>query len=412
MTSDRDVSAEIVGLAQTGEGVASIDGRRVLVPGTMPGDRVRLEFARDRVASCVIEAPSTQRLAPPCAIVDECGGCTWQHVPADVQRDARIEQLRRSLPPALRSHAVEYVGAEARYGYRTRARLAWSTQRGEFRFGFRGRSSHDIVDLVECPVLVPALDHAIGTLRDELTRIGGSGELGLAVGESGAPVANVRPDAPMSSEAFELPSRLFQRGFAGAALWPPGATAPALAGDPHPIGRAGDGAALRLGLEGFAQANEALNEALANHVAREAKCATKHVMELYAGAGNFTVVLAKTAARVTAIESERDAVEAMRGNLAARGLSNVSATVGTSEQFADRKADVVVLDPPRTGAREVCEILAKKPPTRVVYVSCDAATLGRDLGNLGARKDVERLTVFEMLPQTPHLETDATLIRR
>jgi 23S rRNA (uracil1939-C5)-methyltransferase len=279
------------------------------------------------------------------------------------------------------------------------------------KLGFRGRGSHDVIDLTACPVMVPALESAVGVLRDEIASVGGEGEVGIALGARGRPVANIRPFRSLGQGAFAIVDRLVTRGFAGAAIWPPGATTPAVAGDPHPVARGGDGGELRLGLEGFAQANDALNAALAKHVLEEAQPSGRVVLELFAGAGNFTVLLARGAMKVIAVESDRDAVEAMRENLAARALANVS-VVAMDAAAAVKKADVVVLDPPRTGAREVCDQLVARAPKRIVYVSCDAATLGRDLAILDRAMQLDRLVVFEMFPQTPHLETVATLVKR
>ncbi len=403
-------AATIMSFAQTGEGVAVIDGRRVLVAGTMPGDRVRLTMRAERVTEVALETRAAGRLVPPCAIVDACGGCTWQHVPPEMQRDARIEQLRRALPTAWRDAPIVYVPAEKRYGYRTRARLAWAS-RPSARLGFRGRSSHALVDVPSCPVFAPALDAALAPLRDELARLGGEGEVSLALGREGLPVANLRPSGRFAVEGYALPERLVARGFAGAAIWAPEATAPTIAGDPQPMVRGGDGEWLRLGVQGFAQANESLNAALAAHVVREAQADGRVVLELFAGAGNFTVLLARAAAKLFAVESDREAVSAMQANLAARGITNVRASIGDAGAATDRKADVVVLDPPRTGARDVCEALAKKPPRRLVYVSCDGPTFGRDAAALARSMTLERIDAFEMFPHTPHLEIVATFTK-
>lgn len=408
---EQEQAAWITTFAQTGEGAATIDGVRVLVAGTMPGDRVRIITRGGRVVSASLEARAADRLDPPCAIVHDCGGCTWQHVPPAMQRVAHLEQLRRSLPSGVRAMPIEYIPATQGYGYRTRARLAWSS-RPSNRLGFRERSSHALIDVPLCAVFCPALNAALEPLRDELGRIGGEGEVSLALGRDGRPVANVRPTGSFALEGYALPGRLVARGFAGAAIWAPEATAPTIAGRPQPIVRGGDGGWLTLGLQGFAQANETLNAMLAAHVSHEALATGRVVVELFAGAGNFTVLLARTANKVFAIESDREAVAAMQANLAERALTNVRASVGNAENATDRKADIVVLDPPRTGARIVCETLAKKPPRRVVYVSCDPPTFGRDATILLRSMTLERLAVFEMFPQTPHMEVVATFSKR
>jgi 23S rRNA (uracil1939-C5)-methyltransferase len=217
------------------------------------------------------------------------------------------------------------------------------------------------------------------------------------------------PDA----RGFAVVEDLVRAGFAGAALWAPGATAPARAGDPRPVVRAGDGAPSVLALEGFAQANESLNPSLARYVLAQAKCEDKSVLELFAGAGNFSVLLARAARTLAAVESDRGAVEALATNFANRELENATAVHADASEAVDaRRADVVVLDPPRSGAREVCESLAARAVRRIVYVSCDPATLGRDLGILSRAYEVVALAAFEMFPHTPHVESVATLVQR
>ena len=144
----------------------------------------------------------------------------------------------------------------------------------------------------------------------------------------------------------------------------------------------------------------------------EAEAADRSLVELYAGAGNLTVRLARSARTVTAVESDRDAVEALRANLAARGLANVKVHEEAVEaRVKPWKADVVVLDPPRSGAKEACALLTSSPVRRVVYVSCDPESLGRDLLTLSAKYSLARLTAFEMFPQTALVEVVATLAR-
>ena len=162
-----------------------------------------------------------------------------------------------------------------------------------------------------------------------------------------------------------------------------------------------------------AQAHAGLNDALARHVAAEAAPEGKRVLELYAGHGNLSVLLARGAAAFRAVEQDGPATEALRANLAARGLA-ARVHAGDAAEARLEDAEVVVLDPPRSGAREVARRLAEPNGVeRVVYVSCDPATLGRDLATLTAGGwTVERAVAFDMFPQTPHVETVVTLERR
>src|SRR5580704_4407617 len=159
-----------------------------------------------------------------------------------------------------------------------------------------------------------------------------------------------------------------------------------------------DGGPLRLPPGGFAQAGEAVNAALTVHVARVVQpWRADKAVELYAGAGNLSVLLAREVGDLACVESSRDACEAARENLAARGAKNARVVEADAAGYAWAKAvRLVVLDPPRTGARAVAERLATSRVPRVVYVSCDPQTLGRDLGLLAPAYVARSVATFEM----------------
>lgn len=398
-------------LTASGEGVARLDGASVRLENALPGERWRVRREGAAWVAVAREADSDARVEPPCGAFGRCGGCTWQHASPETQRASRLERIQRALPPALRETPVTYVASDSPYGYRTRARFHWVTPGRRTLLGFLARRSNTVVDLDACPVLVPALEAALPALREAVSALGGRGEAALALGEGGRPVASLRPDQALGESAYAVGRALVARGFAGVALWTPGVSAPAIEGDPCPVQVGGDGLPLRAGIGGFGQANGSLNVALAAYVDGEAEAPGRSVVELYAGAGNLTVRLARSAARVAAVESDRDATGALRANLAARGLTNVSVNEEPVEaRTRPWKADVVVLDPPRTGAKEASALLVASPVRRVVYVSCDPESLGRDLQALSAKYRLTKLAAFEMFPQTALIEVVATMV--
>jgi len=408
--SQAPLELTVEALGASGDGVAFDHGRAMDVPGALPGERVRLTLHRDGPAVERL-SDSPERVAPLCPVFERCGGCTLQHASATLQRDTRLAALRRALPAALRELPVAWHPSPTPFGWRTRARLAWESDRVGVRLGHRARRSRAVVDTRACPVLVPGLEAALPAVAEALSRIVGAGEVSLALGHDGAPVASVHvARGALDPRAYTLCEALVASGFAGAALWAPEASVPFVKGKPDPVTVGGDGEPLTLGLDGFAQAHGALNLALADAVVTGARADGKKVLELYAGAGNFTVALARRAASVVAVESDPSATRALRDNLRARSLENVTVRDEPAERCAGVRADVVVLDPPRTGAREVCESLAAKPFAKtLVYVSCDPPTLGRDLGALSQRYEVSALAAFEMFPHTGHVEVVATL---
>lgn len=415
-TAERTVQVDA--LSPSGEGLGRVDGKSVKVAGALPGERVRAVVHKDNARLVTIETASPDRVEPRCSLHGECGGCAWQHASPSLQRSLRVERIRRALPPALREIEIGYVPAPQSYRYRTRARIGWVVRKGVVLLGHRARSSDEVVDAKECPVLDERLESALEPLREVLAAVGAEGEVSLALGIGGNPVVSIHPARDVPAGGFGVCAKLVEYGLAGAALWPPGATSPTVEGDPRPVVRGADGEPLILGMDGFAQANEALNIELAATVRRSAEAEGSVVLELYAGAGNFTVLLARDAAKVTAVESDRRAVEALEENLRRRAIENVTIRRGRAEESVDPKrlrADVVVLDPPREGAREVCKMLAQWATVdRVVYVSCNPMSLGADLAELtNAHTDqgyeVTSLTAFGMFPQTPHVEVVAEL---
>lgn len=412
----RELSIEKV--VAGGAGLARTDEGAVLVPRTAAGDRVMVEIEPGRAPRHarlleVIEA-SPDRVAPACEIVERCGGCALLHLSPAAQRRAREAIVREALPASLRALPIEHHDATPARG---RTRVRWHAKglnKGKVLVGYLAHASHVIVEPASCLATDPRLDAARELARTILAGATGSGEVSAAIGQGGLPVLAIEWPTMLPPSVFAVSERHVAEGrLAGVAIALAGASIPAIVGDPRAISTASDGAALATPAFGFAQASEVGDAALVKLVITRAQAAGKKVLELFAGSGNFTVALAREAASVTAIESVEPAVRAARANLEARAVTNVKLSLGDADAIRPPAGfDVVVLDPPRAGARGACAAIAKKPPARVVYVSCDPATLGRDLGPLlasGLR--VASLDAVDLFPGTSHAEVVATLVR-
>lgn len=387
-TPMRDEILELVidSLAAGGEGVGrGADGRVVFVPYSAPGDRlqVRIVEMHERFAHAEIETilePGPVRVEAPCAVFGECGGCAWQHVAYPAQLAARRRILADALARigGIEIDAIEMVASPQAYAYRGRARLL--AQGGGV--GFRRRHSHEPCPITQCPLLVPPLGAALAALaaRADLE----DGEWELALGSDGS----------VRTSALAAPQ------------------------DSRPVHLTVLGERVEISPGVFAQANALLIEALARHVV-EAAGSGGEALELFAGAGFFTLALARNFERLTAVESDPRAVADLARNLRAASLHHVRVVEAKSETvLADAAAqrvepEVIVLDPPRGGVgsragRDLARIRAR----RVVHVSCDPATLARDLRELVQRGfRVTRVTGFDLFPQTPHVETVVVLDR-
>jgi 23S rRNA (uracil1939-C5)-methyltransferase len=235
----------------------------------------------------------------------------------------------------------------------------------------------------------------------------GQGDVSLAVGEAGKPVLSIEWRGELPASAFGEAERRVKSGrLAGVEIELPGAKTPARIGDARPVAIANDGLPLRAPPRGFAQASETGDRVLVDLVLARAAAEGKKVAELFAGSGNFTVALAAKAAHVTAVELDPAAVTAARENLAARELRNVKSIVADADAWTlPKEVDVVVLDPPRSGARGAVQAIVAKKPRRVVYVSCNPNTLARDLAVLRSAYAVVAVDAVDLFPDTSHVET-------
>ena len=376
-----------------GRGIAHAEGLTVMVALAAPGDRLRVRFERVKgsvaFASIVeILEPSPQRVEPPCPYFGRCGGCDFQQLNYRAQLEAKVEIIRDCLRRLAGIESVpDFEISPAPNEWHYRARAQWQYDSVAKRLGYFEANSHRVCDVVECAVLTPELQSQLERLRREMSDdelpedaryfrvIAGDEEVSVAAG--------VR--SPMISEGHD--------------------------GDwNRDITRTLNGATYRLNAESFFQTNIDLVPQLIDAALGDAQGDT--AIELYSGVGLFTVPLARRFERVIAIEDDADATEFARENLLNAGLQNtevVNADVRELDENADalQAVDFLLLDPPRTGAESrVISGIIKVQPRRVSYVSCDPATLARDLKKLIAGGyAIQSIRAFDMFPQTHHVET-------
>lgn len=381
-------------LASGGEGVGrASDGMTVFVPYAAPGDRLRVRvverrrrFLRGEIDE--ILSPGPTRAEPRCSAFGRCGGCAWQHVDYATQLASKRailgDAMRRIGGHALPEHPDVMPSPDA-YRYRSRARVL--TLDGGV--GFRAPRSHAFCAVAECPVLAPTLEASLDRLRAESPRDGAVREWELSIGTD--EIARIHPNAAEPGSDF----------------------ADALADD-LALEIAGDRISLSPGA--FAQVNALLRDALHARVVEWAG-GGERLLELHAGAGFFTLALSRRFARVEAVESSPISSADLERNLLRAGRSNVRVIRARAESAVPRHVtgapDVVVLDPPRTGLpEELTSGLAGLAARRIVYVSCDPATLARDTARLvDAGYALTHVEGFDLFPQTPHVEALAVLDR-
>ena len=425
----RRATLHIDSLAALGDGVGHLDGRVVFVPGTAPGDTVEIELgdptkcpARGRVTKRVESSP--ERVTPSCPHVEACGGCPWMHLSPKAQVEAKARLFEEALariggvsPDALTVNAL--IASPSPLGYRRRATL--HLEGG--RLGYRAAASHDLVEVSGCALLDPMLEASLPGLRAALEREGAPPrctDIALACDERHVTAAffvGAASDATVERvERIRRAARLD-----GAVVVPEGGRGQAI-GDAvlsHPAPGA-EGVVLHARADLFAQANAPANALLVGEALRLLGKAGPgdELLELYCGAGNFTFAAARLGWTVTAVEGSADAVELARRSARQARVQGVRFVQDDALKAAQalgregRRFAALLLDPPRTGARGIAEVARLSQARRVVYVSCDPATLARDVKDLRAAGfEPREATPIDMFPQTFHLEGVVQLVR-
>ncbi|MFO7675144.1 MAG: 23S rRNA (uracil(1939)-C(5))-methyltransferase RlmD [bacterium] len=418
-----------------GSGLAELDGRKVFVPFAAPGEKVRARITtskRDYAVArldAVLE-PSPARREPPCPLFGRCGGCRLQHLGYEeqlaVKRGIVADALRRIA--RLEAEVAPVIASPGEWHYRNKTQYAVGFFRGP-RVGFYAEASHHIIVPDACLLHPPAFDAArracADWLADEPDATYREDEHSGSIRHLVLRTDGTRTIALVATRTRDIAPGLVERLRAA-----PGISAVCQTRNPERTNRvlgpetrpvAGEpelefrlaGRRLAVSPAAFFQVNTAQAGTLARLVrAGLAGPQPGHLLDLYSGVGAFALAAADLAGRVTGLELDPVAVADARRNAELNGLENVEFREADADRLAELPAcDAVILDPPRKGAsRELLAAIAAARPGRVIYVSCDPATLARDLALLvAAGYRLARVEPVDMFPQTAHVETVATL---
>ena len=412
-------------LANDGRGIGYSDGRAWFVSGALAGEQVeaRVLATRSKVVDARVERvlqACELRRQPVCAVAGRCGGCTLQHLPhaeqLQLKQASLVEQLQRVAGVQPVEWAAPLTGPEL--GYRRRARIAvrWDIKQKYLHVGFRAAASQDIVPIGACPVLVPVLQviaQALPEMLRGLQRPERVGHVELFSGTSA--VLLLRHTAVLSAEDCARIRRFCVEQ--QVQLWwqaegePQADDMQALAGfelegfDLQLEWRPGD----------FVQVNAAINSAMLRQALEWlAPQPDERVLDLFCGLGNFALPLAQRVREVVAVEGVTSMVQRAQANARANALDNVQVHQADLSQplpaadWLQGGFAAVLLDPPRDGALQVIRRMSELGAQRLVYVSCNPATLARDALELidqGYR--LQRAGILDMFPQTAHVEAMA-----
>jgi 23S rRNA (uracil1939-C5)-methyltransferase len=418
---------EITSLSHGPFGIGRHDGRVVMVPGTVAGDRVtaRLRESKKNYALAdLIELTeaSALRRNPPCPYVDACGGCPWQHIDYGAQLTAK----QRNLEDALRRigklrdfDVLPIVAAPSEFHYRRRIRLRCNA-RGQI--GFYRSLSHDLVEIDRCVIASDPVNHALAAIRRWLKEAAATiTEVEIVAGDGENELVLVATAAgPLTSSDVVNIDKLLDRSAGVRGVVVTGAGRRQVRGDSRISVAIEPDLCLAVEADVFIQVNPAGSRAILSHLlSAGAFTAYDRVLELYSGAGNFTLPIARRSGEVVAVEGHRHAVDSGKLNAQRHGIENIRwrgvPVLAELSKLARRgeRFSKIVLDPPRAGAKGIDRDLAALQAEAIYYISCDPATMARDLAALGKRGYALALVQpVDLFPQTFHVEALAFVKRR
>jgi len=399
-------------LVYGGAGLGHYLGKVVFVPYSVPGDRllvrpveIKKTFIRAEIVR-ILEAGSG-RVAPPCPHFGRCGGCHWQQLEYMRQVEAKrmiLDETFRHRFPQSGDLPITMTACTHPFEYRSRARIQVRGCGAGAKVGFFRQGSHAVEDIESCPLFRPSLNEALGSLRQFKLKVDTDSapqEMDIACSEEENSWATARLGSNLNQGVSPLigPGRneevLLRRN----------------------IGEFRYAVTASV----FFQANDFMVHELSALIQKAARGAGHGTaLELFAGAGLFSLPLARQFSKVLAVDNSPSACRLCSANASAAGLAHIqticadiSEWINSDESLALPEVDLVVLDPPRTGAGvEVMERIQKWAPKIVIYVSCDPQTLARDLARLSGRNyRIDLVQGLDMFPQTYHFETVVRLVK-
>jgi len=442
------VELTISDLSDSGDGVGRFEERVVFVPDTVTGDRVlvRLLRVKPQYAHGKLQEllePSPYRIRPACIVADKCGGCQWQHVSYEHQLEAKQNQVVQALERIGGFHQPPVdpvLGGENPLGYRNKASYPLQrSQTGQVQAGYYQKGSHYLINLNQCPIQDARLNPLLAEVKqdiqargwgiyDETKHRGKMRHLALRIGRRTGEILLTLVARDRNLVGLEEQAQTWLERYSGLVgvalnLNPDrtnaifGPETQVIAGQPYLLEEFA-GLAFQIRPDTFFQVYTEQAEALLQVITTElALTGQETLVDAYCGIGTLTLPLARQVKLAIGLEVQAEAVTQATANAVLNQLENVSFQVGTVETLLptlELRPDVVLLDPPRKGCdRSVMDGLLQLQPDRIVYVSCNPATLARDLKLLcgSGHYQLVRVQPADFFPQTAHVESVAFLKR-
>jgi 23S rRNA (uracil1939-C5)-methyltransferase len=436
---------QVVDLLANGQGVGRVAGQVIFVWGPLPGERARVRVTLVKAKYAVAELVELLEVSPHrveafCPVFGVCGGCQVQHLAYPAQlawKRSVVRSALRRIGGFENAAVAPTIGMDEPRAYRNKMALVVQPREAAVDFGFYQARSHELVRVERCPVVLPRLNAYIGALyaaaadtrtagafreaRHVVARVGertGQGVLSITTDRAQAAVARSAPELARRLEGAVGISNSFEPGSANAVL---GRRYSQSWGSPE-MEEHVERARFRVSAASFFQVNTAMVARIFAFIAPALQRPVR-IVDLYCGAGTFSVFFAGLGCEVVGIEENASAVREARVNAELNGVAprarmlegKVERALRTAEGVAAlAAADLVFLDPPRKGSDEATlEAIADAGVAAVWYLSCNPATLARDLAVLGRRGyELDAVQPFDMFPQTGHVETLVTMLHR
>lgn len=423
----------IDGLSHDLRGVGRVEGKTCFIPGTLPGETASVQIKQNRRRFIEAEAiniitASQDRVVPECSIYEQCGGCDFQYCDGEKQLHHKQDVLLQQFSRLAKAEPQELLPpiTSVLWGYRRRARLScrWNKKLRTLQLGFRAKNSKEIVSLTECPVLEPQLSLLLLPLAELLKNIKDKKSIGHIELVSGENIAVLirqlndwKEEDQLLIERFSEENQLMiysqKESHSGLSLI-------ANPSNKDLIYKLSvDDISIEFQPGDFIQGNREVNESMISRSLELLNLeSSDEVLDLFCGLGNFTLPIAKLVKKVVAIEGNKKMVERATKNAQINRITNIEfstadlANLETIPALKKLLVNKVLLDPPRDGAAQVCQQLAKLPLKKILYISCNPSTLARDAKYLVDGGFVLKSAgVVDMFPQTHHIEAMALFER-
>lgn len=439
----KPVRAEVSQLSHDGRGIALINGKTTFIRGALPGEEVIFQYTRshsrfDEGQVMEVLRASAERVTPPCKYVQQCGGCSLQHLQTEKQLEFKQTTLLQQLKH-IGQVQPEYLLppiAGPQLGYRTKARLAVKFDPKIKRIILGFREAHDankIVAIDQCVVLHPKVGEHIAEIRELINQLAAKrymthlevavsdhNEVALVFGHA-APLSDVdQQKLIIFAQTHNFRIYLQPKDKASIYLFYPAADNDLLS---YHLNLAGDSMAKRIGLEiefhptDFTQINYQINQQMIERaIELLALSASDNVLDLFCGLGNFSLPMARVCQEVVGVEGDRQTVARATMNAQKNQIHNakfysadLTLPLSKHSSWLNQRYNKLLLDPPRTGALELMTQLDCFKAEKIVYVSCNPATMARDAKILVHQHGYRLKTVgiMDMFPHTGHVESIA-----